>query len=69
MNLAARLPLLPPGAITVSDSLAIHIDDGRIVFFNGAGPIFTCHAKDRVGVRLGAVNAVREGRKAASEEE
>lgn len=61
MKLAARLPLLPAGAITVSDSLAIHIDDGRVVFFNGAGPIFTCDAKDRVGVRLGAVSAVREG--------
>jgi hypothetical protein len=61
MPLNARLPLLPVDAIEIGDSLAIHTDDERIVFFNAAGPIFSCRRGDRTGLRLGAVTAVAHG--------
>ena len=58
MPLVARLPLLPPGAQEVGDSLAILEDGERIVFFNAAGPIFSCRRDDRTSLRLGAVTVV-----------
>jgi len=61
VTLTARLPLLPTGAHEVSDSLAIHDDGERIVFFNAAGPIFSCHSEDRTGIRLAAVTVVEQG--------
>lgn len=61
MPLNARLDLLPPDAVTVGDSLAIHRDDERIVFFNAAGPIFTCHQEDRVSIRVAAVTVLEHG--------
>ena len=61
MPLNARLDLLPPDAVTVGDSLAIHRDEDRIVFFNAAGPIFTCHRDDRVSIRVAAVTVLENG--------
>lgn len=60
MPLVARLPLLPPEAQEVGDSLAILDDGERIVFFNAAGPIFSCRRDDRTGLRLGAVTVVEQ---------
>jgi len=60
MALAARLPLLPADAREVSDSLAIQDDGERVVFFNAAGPIFSCRSGDRVGIRLAAVTAIQQ---------
>ena len=60
MALVARLPLLPPGAQKVSDSLAIQDDGERIVLFNAAGPIFSSRIGDRAGLRLAAVTAVQQ---------
>jgi len=61
MPLAARLPLLPPEAHEVGDSLAILHDDERIVLFNAAGPIFSCRHDDRTALRLAAVTVVEQG--------
>ena len=60
MSLAARLPLLPPKAHEVSDSLAILRDDEHVVFFNAAGPIFSCRCDDRTALRLAAVTVVEQ---------
>jgi len=60
MPLSARLPLLPPEAHEVSDSLAILHDDDRVVFFNAAGPIFSCRRDDRTALRLAAVTVVEQ---------
>lgn len=57
----ARLCLLPPDAQEIGDSLAIHHDGERIVFFNAAGPIFSCRQDDRTGLRLAAVTVVQQG--------
>jgi len=59
--LTARLPLVPAEAIEVSDSLAILQDGERIVFFNSAGPIYSCRRDDRTGLRLAAVTVVEQG--------
>jgi len=61
MPLAARLPLLPPEAHEVGDSLAILHDDERVVLFNAAGPIFSCRRDDRTALRLAAVTVVEQG--------
>ncbi len=61
MSLNARLPLLPVNARKLNDSLAILHDDERLVFFNAAGPIFSCRADDRTGLRLGAVTMLEQG--------
>jgi len=61
MPLNARLPLLPVNAIEVSDELAISNDGERLVFFNAAGPIFSCRLEDRTTVRLAAVTMIEEG--------
>ena len=60
MILAQRLPLLPPDAQQVSESLAIQQDDERIVFFNAAGPIYSCVKDDHMGVRLGAQTMLQQ---------
>ena len=60
MPLTARLPLVPPGAHEVTDSLAILRDGERVVFFNAAGPIFSCRSNDRTGLRLAAVTVVEQ---------
>jgi len=60
MALTARLPLVPPGAHEVTDSLAIFRDGERVVFFNAGGPIFSCDSSDRMGLRLAAVNVVEQ---------
>ena len=60
MPLTGRLPFLPPGAREVGDSLAILDDGERVVFFNGAGAIYSCRRDDRVGLRLGAVSVVEQ---------
>ena len=61
MPLTARLPLLPPEAHEVGNSLAILHDDERIVLFNAAGPIFSCQRDDRTALRLAAVTVVEQG--------
>lgn len=59
--LTARLPLLPQDAQEINDSLAILNDGERIVFFDAAGPIFSCRSDDRTGVRLGTVTMIQQG--------
>ena len=49
MPLVAPLPLLPQNAREVNDSLAILDDGEHIVFFNAAGPIYSCRCDDRRG--------------------
>jgi len=61
MALIPRLPLVPHGSLEVSDSLAVFRDEGRVVFFNAGGPIFSCDEHDRVGLRLAAVTVVEQG--------
>ncbi len=61
MPLTARLPLVPTDAQEVSDSLAIQHGEEHVVFFNAAGPIFSCRRDDRTALRLGAVTAIRQG--------
>lgn len=58
MSLNGQLPLLPPDAQIVSDSLAIHDDGEYVTFYNAAGPIFCCERDDRTGLRLAAVTAI-----------
>lgn len=55
MPLRSRLPLLPPDAREITSDLAISEADGRIVFHNAAGPIYSCAKDDRLAVRVGAV--------------
>ena len=59
--LTAQLPLLPQGAREINDSLAILDDGERIVFFNAAGPIFSCRSDDRTALKLGAVTMIQQG--------
>jgi len=59
MPLRAKLPLVPPEAREVSRDLAILVDEDEVVFFNSGGPIYSCRRDDRLGVRLGAVTALR----------
>jgi hypothetical protein len=61
MPLRARLPLTHPEAREVSPDLAILAEEGEVVFFNAAGPIFMCRRDDRTGVRTGAVEMVKLG--------
>jgi len=59
--LTANLPLLPQDAREINGSLAILDDGERIVFFNAAGPIYSCRSDDRTGLKLGAVTMIRQG--------
>lgn len=61
MSLPARLPLLPTDAQEVSDSLAIQHGEERVVFFNAAGPFFSCRRDDRTGLRVAAVTVIEQG--------
>jgi DNA-binding MarR family transcriptional regulator len=61
MSLNGRLTLLPPDAQQIGDSLAIHMEEDRIVFSNAAGPIFSCRAEDRASIRVAAVTIVQNG--------
>lgn len=61
MALLPCLPLVPCGSLEVSDALAVFRDEGRVVLFNAAGPIFSCNEQDRVGLRLAAVTVVEQG--------
>lgn len=54
MNIAPRLPLLPPDARVVSRDLAVLLSEDRLVVFNGSGEIYTCSRDDREGMRLAA---------------
>ena len=60
MILLPPLPLLPVDAKKVSESLAIQQDDELIVFFNAAGPIYSCEKGDHMGVRLGAQTMLQQ---------
>jgi len=59
--LTAQLPLLPQGAREINDSLAILDDGERTVYFNAAGPIFSCRSDDRTALKLGAVTMIQQG--------
>jgi len=59
--LTANLPLLPQDAREINDSLAILDDGEHIVFFNAAGPIYSCRSDDRTGLKLGAVTMIQQG--------
>lgn len=61
MPLRARLPLVHPEAREVSPDLAILMKEDEVVFFNAAGPIFTCSRGDRTAVRMGGVTMVNLG--------
>lgn len=61
LMLAARLPLLPKDVRQISDSLAILDDGEHTVFFNAAGPIYSCRSDDRTGLRVGAVTVIQHG--------
>ena len=60
MPLIAPLPLLPNDAVIVSDSLAIQDDGEYVVFFNAAGPIYSCRRDDQLALRLGAVTMIEQ---------
>lgn len=59
--LTAVLPLIPKEAHEVSPALAIHHDGDRIVFFNAAGPIYSCSRNDRTALKLGAMTVLQQG--------
>lgn len=61
MALRARLPLVPPEAREVSPDLAILTDGDQVVFFNAAGPIYSCTKTDRTALRLGVATVARLG--------
>ncbi len=46
-----QFPLWPENAIVISETLAMVEEDGRVVFFNSAGPIFTYAEDDALGKR------------------
>ena len=48
------LAVLPPGAHIVSPHLAVLIEEGRLVAYSAADPIYTCDLDDRDGIRLAA---------------
>ena len=60
MPLVSRLALLPPNARAINDDLAMLKEDQCIVFFNAAGPIYSCMEGDRTGIRLAAVTLIRQ---------
>jgi transposase len=61
MPLNARFAIVPRDALIVSDSLAIHVDNDLVAFFDPAGPFFTCRRDDKTSLRTGAVLALRSG--------
>ena len=54
------LPFFPECATELSDRLAVVHEDGRFVFFNPAGPIFSCLDTDQFRIRLGSAMLTRE---------
>src|SRR2546426_9401005 len=52
IQLRSRLPLLPTAAEIVSPDLAVVREEGKVVLFNAAGPIYECRQDDGVGLRL-----------------
>ena len=46
-----QFPLWPENAIAISDTLVMVEEDGRVVFFNSGGPIFTYAKDDAIGKR------------------
>ena len=54
MALQARIPIFPAEAELVNDRLAVMRQDGRITFFDGSGPIFTCNEQDEGAIRFAA---------------
>jgi hypothetical protein len=60
MPLIASLPLLPQDAVIVSDTLAVQDDGTYVVFFNAAGPIYSCRRDDQLAIRLGAVTVIEQ---------
>jgi hypothetical protein len=56
-QLHSRLALLPTAAEILSPDLAVVREDGKMVLFNAAGPIYECRQDDGVGLRLGVAIA------------
>jgi len=54
MALQRSLAVLPSGAQIVSPHLAVLIEEGRLVAYSAADPIYTCGLDDRDGIRLAA---------------
>lgn len=50
--LQSQLGYLPEGANIVGKHLAVIHHDGQVEFANASGPIYSCSADDRVGLRL-----------------
>lgn len=65
--LQGRLGLVPGDAEVISDNLAVTRSEGKLTFFNAAGPVFECSEEDRHGVRL-ACALVVELKLASTEE-
>ncbi len=68
MALQSRLPLLPPGAELLSSELAVARQEGRVILFNGGGPVLAFHEDDVEGRRLAAALVVQPDVNLASAE-
>ena len=47
-----HLPFLPENIEIISDKLGVVRDDRQLVFYNAAGPIYTCGTDDKEGIRI-----------------
>lgn len=54
MALQHRMSLLPKEAEMVSEHIAVSRHEGRLIFFNASGPIFTCLVNDEATLRFAA---------------
>ena len=54
MALQQTLPVLPRGTQVLNSRLAIAVEDGRLIAYNGVDAIYSCAADDRQGIRLAA---------------
>lgn len=59
MALQPRLALLPPGAELLSSELAVVRQEGRVILFNGGGPVLAFGEDDVEGRRLAAALVVQ----------
>jgi transposase len=68
MALQPRLALLPPGAELLSSELAVARQEGRVILFNGGGPVLAFDEEDVEGRRLAAALVVQPDVNLASAE-
>ena len=54
MALQQTLPVLPRGTQVLNSRLAIAVEEGRLIAYNGVDAIYCCPADDRQGIRLAA---------------